>query len=154
MQILNSKDLDYFAAKMNNASVSIMVKNIIRIIYGTLFIISGTTHFLFPEFYEGLIPANFPSPSSLIILTGMAEIVLGALLIVPATARLASWGLIVLLLVMFPVFIHMATHPEQFPQFAPLGLWLRLPLQTLLISLAYWLGRPPAQTNVAKASES
>lgn len=129
-----------------------MMKNILRIIYGSLFIFSGTTHFLFPAFYEQLVPANFPSPALLIILTGVAEIVLGTLLIWPATARLASWGLIVLLVVMFPVFIHMATHPEQFPQFAPWSLWLRLPLQTLLISLAYWLGRPPREANASKNS--
>jgi uncharacterized membrane protein len=125
------------------------MKNIFRIIYGSLFIISGTTHFLVPAFYEQLVPASFPSPALLIILTGVAEIVLGSLLIWPATARLASWGLIMLLVAMFPVFIHMATHPEQFPQFAPMGLWLRLPLQTLLISLAYWLGRPPARPNAS-----
>jgi uncharacterized membrane protein len=128
------------------------IKYILRIIYGSLFVISGATHFIFPEFYERLVPANFPSPALLIILTGVAEIVLGALLIWPPTARLASWGLIGLLVAMFPVFIHMATHPEQFPQFAPLGLWLRLPLQTLLISLAYWLGRPLTPANASMKS--
>ena len=45
---------------------------------------------------------------------------------------------------MFPVNVLMALHPERFPQFAPVGLWLRLPLQTLLITLAYFLSRDKA----------
>ncbi len=117
------------------------MKSIFRIIYGLCFIIAGTSHFLIPKFYEQLVPPYLPAPWLLNIVSGAAEIVLGALLIWPATSRWAAWGLIALLLAVFPANIHMALHPEQFPQYAAWSLWLRLPLQTLLISLAYWLSK-------------
>jgi uncharacterized membrane protein len=32
----------------------------------------------------------------------------------------------------------MALHPDTFPEFSPRALWLRLPLQALLIAWAWW----------------
>lgn len=117
------------------------MKNILRIIYGILLIAAGISHFLFPAFYEPMVPDYLPNPKLLTILSGVAEIALGALLIWPVTARLACWGVIALLIAVFPANVYMATHPELFPQYAAWSLWLRLPLQSLLITLAYWLSK-------------
>ena len=53
-------------------------------------------------------------------------------------------ALILLLVAVFPANLHMAMSPEQFPSISPLALWLRLPLQGVLIAWAYWYTRPEA----------
>jgi uncharacterized membrane protein len=53
----------------------------------------------------------------------------------------AGWGLIVLLVAVFPANVHMAMHPDLYPPLPALGLWLRLPVQGLLIAWAYWYTR-------------
>jgi len=57
-------------------------------------------------------------------------------------SRYAAWGIIALLIAVFPANIHMATHPELYSQISPIALWLRLPLQGVLILWVYWHTRP------------
>lgn len=58
-------------------------------------------------------------------------------------SRLAAWGLIALLIAVFPANVHMAMHTELYAWASPLMLWLRLPLQGLLILWAYrYTGTP------------
>ena len=46
----------------------------------------------------------------------------------------------------FPANVHMALHPTLYPEISPLVLWLRLPLQGVLIAWAWWYTRPAART--------
>ena len=48
------------------------------------------------------------------------------------TTRLAAWGLIALLIAVFPANLYMYQHPEKFA-LPPTLLLLRLPLQVVLI---------------------
>ncbi len=75
------------------------------------------------------------------VLSGLAEIGLGGLLLFEGWSRLAAWGLIALLIAVFPANVNMALHPELYPWASSLGLWLRLFLQGLLIAWAYWYTR-------------
>ncbi len=117
------------------------LKIIFRIIYGVGFIAAGISHFVITDHYAKTVPPYLPAPEILVYLSGAAATVLGALLLWPKTSRYAAWGIIAFLLAVFPSNIHMAMHPEQYPHIPELSLWLRLPLQTLLISLAYWLSK-------------
>ena len=83
-------------------------------------------------------PPYLPWHFAFVIISGVAEVVLGVGLLIPKTSRYAAWGLIFLLIAIFPANIHMATHPELYPNIPPIALWLRLPLQVLLILWAYW----------------
>lgn len=125
------------------------VINFLRIFYGLLFIGSGVSHFVTPDFYESIVPEFLPNPKLLVIVTGVIEILLGLFFAYKPTSRYAGWALMVYLLAMFPVNVLMAIHADRFPQFAPTALWLRLPLQTLLITGAYFLSRE--KTSVAKS---
>jgi uncharacterized membrane protein len=80
----------------------------------------------------------------LVYLSGAFEIVLGAALLVPRCRRMAAWGLIALLVAVFPANIHMAVNPELFPAYRPVMLWARLPLQMVFVIWAYWYTRPDA----------
>lgn len=100
--------------------------------------LAGLYHFANPAFYLRMMPPYLPWPLTLIHLSGLFEAALGYLLLVPKYTRLAAWGLIALLVAVFPANIHMALNPQLFPELPPAALWLRLPLQVVLIAGAYW----------------
>ena len=83
-------------------------------------------------------PPYLPWHRSLVLISGVAEIVLGAGLLSPRLQAVAAWGLIALLVAVFPANLHMAFNPNLFPEFSPAMLWIRLPLQGVLIAWAYW----------------
>lgn len=119
-----------------------MLKKVTRIIFAVLFVAAGINHFVDPRFYVDIVPPYLPWPQALVIVSGIAEMVLGVSLLIPRSSRLAAWGLIALLIAVFPANIHMATHPELYPDIPVIALWLRLPLQALLILWAYWYTGP------------
>jgi uncharacterized membrane protein len=106
---------------------------------------AGANHFLSPAPYVAMMPAALPWHLPLVYLSGVAEMLCGAGLLVPATRRLAAWATIALLVAVFPANINMAVNR------LPLGdtvvptwaLWARLPLQGLLLAWAWWYTRPP-----------
>jgi len=118
-----------------------------RWLLGAFFIAAGLNHFLNTAFYTGIMPPWLPWHAPLVWASGVAEIALGALVFWRRHARLAGWGLVALCVAVFPANLHMALHPELFPRFSVAALWLRLPLQLVLIAWIVWCTRPdqPAQ---------
>jgi len=86
-------------------------------------------------------PPYLPWHLALVYISGIAEIGLGAFLLFQRWAGLAAWGLIAFLIAVFPVNVHIAIHAELYPDFSPIELWLRLPLQGVLIASSYWYTR-------------
>jgi len=120
-----------------------LFKTVMRWVTGLLMVAAGANHFLNEALYVGIMPRYFPYPRELVWISGVAEIVLGAALLAPQFQVLAAWGLIALLVAVFPANINMLLHPEVLPK-APLWvLWLRLPLQAVFIAWAYWFTRRP-----------
>ena len=117
-----------------------------KIMFAGFFIVAGFNHFIDPAFYLRIVPPYLPWPQGLVVVSGIAEIVLGIGLLIPRLSRLGAWGLIGLLIAVFPANIHMATHPELYPTIPITLLWLRLPLQGLLIIWAYWYTRKVDET--------
>jgi len=106
-------------------------------IFGVLFVLAGVLHFAAPGFYMKIMPPYLPLHRELVFASGVAEVVLGILLLVPKTSRFAAWGLIALLIVVFPANIYVYQNRESFPQLSPPAHLLRLPLQGVLILWAY-----------------
>jgi len=82
-------------------------------------------------------PPWLPAHDLLIQISGWAEILLGLLLLPVQTRRWAAWGIIVLLIAVFPANVQMMLNYRQ--EHHP-GMWiavLRLPIQLLLIRWAY-----------------
>lgn len=117
------------------------VKDASRYFLGVCFIVAGLNHFANTEFYVSIMPPYLPAHRLLVYLSGIAETALGALLLWRHWSAVAAWGLIGLLIAVFPANLHMALNPERYPQFSPLALWLRLPVQAVLIAWAYWYTR-------------
>ncbi|WP_165070811.1 DoxX family protein [Paludisphaera rhizosphaerae] len=104
--------------------------------FAALFIVGGVAHFARPEAYMKIMPPYLPFHRELVLVSGFFEIALGVALMIPATSRLAAWGLIALLVAVFPANVFMYQHAERFG-ISPTLLLLRLPLQGLLILWAY-----------------
>jgi uncharacterized membrane protein len=114
-------------------------KRLLRLLAAVTFIAAGANHFRSFAFYRGIIPPIFPTPGALVVISGVAEIVGGGALLIPSLRRLAGWGLIALLLAVFPANIYMATSRH----FEAIGMprWMllaRLPVQAIFIAWV-WL---------------
>jgi len=118
------------------------VKRVSRWLCGLLYIAAGLNHFANTAFYVSIMPPYLPWHTGLVYLSGVAEIVLGAMLLVPRFRVVAAWGLVALLLAVFPANLHMALHPDLYPWASSVGLWVRLPIQGLLILWVLWYARP------------
>jgi uncharacterized membrane protein len=113
----------------------------LKYVLGFLFVAAGLNHFFNPEFYLKIMPPYLPWHLPLVYVSGIVEAVLGAALMVRRSTRLAAWGLIALLVAVYPANIHMALNPELYPEYGRAALWLRLPLQLVLMVLVYWYTR-------------
>ena len=111
-------------------------KGVGKSIFAALFILGGIGHFLATDLYMKIMPPYLPFHRPLVLLSGLFEVALGLLLLWPATSRLAAWGLIALLVAVFPANVFMFQNPEKF-NLSPTLLLLRLPLQGVLILWAF-----------------
>ena len=102
---------------------------------------AGAMHFLSPQFYMTIMPPYLPFHLELVYLSGFFEFTLGVLLLVPRVSRLAAWGIFALLIAVFPANIYLYQNQELLPA-SPMVHFLRLPLQAVFLSWAYWLTRP------------
>ncbi len=83
-------------------------------------------------------PPFLPVQLFLIYLSGFFQITFGILLLIPKFTRWAAWGIIWLLIAVYPANIYMALNANLFPEFNPLLVYLRLPLQFVMIAWAFW----------------
>ena len=109
----------------------------------SLYFFAGIYHLINPEVYMKIMPNWLGWHRELVIISGIAESTLGVLLVFKPTRRHAAWGIIALLIVVFPANIQMMLNyvHENNPM-----LWLailRLPLQVLLIYWAYTFTKKP-----------
>ena len=118
------------------------IKLILKYILAIGFVLAGTNHFLNPAFYLRMMPPFVPAHSFLVYLSGFLEIALGILLLVPKYTRLAAFGIMALLVAVYPANFYMAQNPELFSEFRPWMIRLRLPLQFIMIAWAHWYTRP------------
>ncbi len=116
-------------------------KQILKWLFGITFVLAGANHFINADFYSKIMPPVFPAPLFLIYLSGAFEIALGIMLLIPKFTRLAAWGLIALLIAVFPANVYMAMNPQLFPEFSAAMLYLRLPLQLVIMAWAVWFTR-------------
>jgi uncharacterized membrane protein len=98
---------------------------------------AGTMHLINPGFFLKIMPPYLPFQQEAVLLSGLFEIGLGLLLQIPRFTRTAAWGIIALLIAVFPANIYVYQHQDLVPA-PPIIHFLRLPLQALLIVWAWW----------------
>jgi uncharacterized membrane protein len=112
-----------------------MIIRFSRYALALLFVLAGIWHFVHPATYRAIMPPQLPQPLALVYASGVFEILGGLGLLFGPTRRLAGWGLLALLVAVFPANVHMLLIHEK------LGIpgwvaWVRLPLQ---LPLMWWV---------------
>lgn len=102
-----------------------------------LYILAGFNHFRKPGMYMRIIPPFFTNPKLINMLSGITEVIFGILLILPLTTHFAAWGIIALLIAVFPANLFMFQNKKAGFGLPRWILFVRLPLQIVLIYWAY-----------------
>ena len=127
---------------MRNLSSLHLWKTIARLTMGILFILASTLHFTASEAELKIIPAFLPLRREALYITGILEFLGGVGLFVPnrKVQRASAWGLVALLVAIFPANVYQAVANVHLGGFmnSRLYLWGRLPFQAVFISWALW----------------
>ena len=126
-------------------------------VMGVLYVVAGINHFWHPAMYLAIMPPYIPWPAAMVEITGVAEILGGIGVLVPdgfaadwpifgavfggRTRVFAAWGIVALLLAIWPVHWNMCLHPALYPGVPVWASWVRLPLQIPLIVWAWFYTR-------------
>jgi uncharacterized membrane protein len=110
------------------------------------YVAAGFNHLVNPDFYVAIVPPGLPGPEWLSLASGLAEIVLGVFLLEPRLRPFAAWGIIALLVAVFPANLYVATANIGLPGGEPgtgdeVLNWIRLPFQALFVAWAWWYTR-------------
>lgn len=124
---------------MHESRVAVVLRWLLTVVM----VAAGANHFVNPAPYLGMMPEDLPAHLELVYISGIAEIAGGLGLILPATRRLAAWGLVLLYLAVFPANVNMAINelPLDKTPIPTWALWARLPLQLVFIAWAWWIAR-------------
>ena len=102
----------------------------------------GIQHFIDPNWFLYIIPPLLsPVGLELVYISGLFEIILGLMLLYPNSRKIACYGLMLLLIAVYPANLYLAFYEE--PQkligiSAFAASWVRLPIQFIFLGLAYW----------------
>lgn len=118
-----------------------LIRTISKYLLAIFMITAGIMHFVNPAFFLKVMPPYLPLHKELVLVSGICEILLGILLLVPKTSRLAAWGIVALLIAVFPANLYVFQHQDILPA-PPIVHLLRLPMQGVFILWAYWHTRP------------
>lgn len=118
---------------MNSTTNNNRRRSFFRYLMALLYLLAGLNHFINPSPYLEIMPPWLPFHELLVLISGIAEITLALLLLPAATRRFAAWGIILLLVAVFPANIQMSInlYQQSTPRFW--GSIVRLPLQLALI---------------------
>jgi uncharacterized membrane protein len=123
------------------------VKQILLWVMATFYVLGGLNHLINPAFYLAIIPPDLPNPEWINLLSGLAEIVLGVYLLEPRTRVYAAWGIIALLIAVFPANLYafnLNLGPDG-PGTGGNSHYFRLPFQAVFILWAWWYTRADAE---------
>ena len=123
------------------------IKTILLYVMAAAYAFAGFSHLASPEFFLAIIPPNLPEPELLNVVSGLAEIVLGVFLLDRRTRPFAAWGVVALLIAVFPANLYAAqanVGPGGPGTGAGAANWIRLPFQLLLVAWAWWYTLPDA----------
>ena len=107
---------------------------------GSAYIYVGVRHFIDPDFFVAIMPDYLPYHLEAVYISGAFEIILGGMLLFKKSRWIAGWGLIALLVAVFPANVFLAQNEtaQQTLNISQITAIIRLPFQALFIGLAYW----------------
>lgn len=117
-------------------------KKIVLIVLAIFFTYTGIHHFANADFYLSIMPPAFPLHEEAVYISGFFEILGGVGVLIPRFRKIAGWGLVALLVAVYPANIYMAITPEAFPNIPLSLLYFRLVLQFVFFYWAFSVTRP------------
>ena len=105
---------------------------------GIFYTYIGVDHFINTSWYERIVPPFFPLRHELVITSGCFEIIFGISLFFKKYRSTAAWGIILLLIAVYPANIYLAITNGAALGISSIIAWGRLPLQFIFIAIAYW----------------
>ena len=136
----------------DTADSSTRQKRSLSRVMGVMYAVAGVTHFLAPKSFARAVPPEFPRPRALVYLSGIAEVALGVGMQFDRTRRASAWGIVALLVAVFPANVYMATDdvavelvPDRLAGLARAAAWVRLPFQAVLVLWAWWHTLPGSE---------
>ncbi|GAA4276514.1 DoxX family protein [Aquimarina mytili] len=102
-----------------------------------IFILAGIFHLIRPKAFMRIMPLYLPHHKLLVYLSGIAEIAAGVGILFTQTKAIAIWSIIIMLVLFFPVHIHMLINKKAGLNLPKPVLMFRLVLQFGLIYWAY-----------------
>jgi uncharacterized membrane protein len=113
------------------------------LVAAVFYVVGGALHFIRPEPYLKIMPPYIPWHIAMVRISGACEILGGLGLLANATRRAAAWGLVALLIAVFPANLNMAMYPVQSgaTSIVPMLRWGRLLLQLVLVWWLLWCTR-------------
>ena len=105
-----------------------------------LYIVVGIKHFIDPDFFIVIVPENLFYPKLLVFVSGFFEVLFGVMLLYYRTRKVAAWGLILLLVAVFPanVYLYISETAQESLGVTKSQALVRMPFQLPLILIAYW----------------
>ncbi len=82
------------------------LKKINLFLLSGFYVFAGVNHFVDPEFYYGLIPDYLPFPDLIIVVSGIAEIVLGIGVLFQRTRKWSSYLIVAMLISFIPSHVY------------------------------------------------
>ena len=102
------------------------------------YISAGLLHFTNTNWFLQIVPPYLPLKLEFVYVSGFFEIIFGFMLILPSWRYYAGWGLVLLLIAIYPANIYLAQTNGAAMNTSALVAWARLPFQFIFIGIAYW----------------
>ena len=105
-----------------------------------LYVTVGVKHFTNTDFFVAIVPSIINWKEEVVLLSGLIEVILGILLLFNQTRKLAAWGIILLLIAVFPanIYLYLSEIPREALNISKNQALFRMPFQIPLIIIAYW----------------
>ena len=105
-----------------------------------LYVTVGVKHFTNTDFFVTIVPPIINWKKEAVFISGLIEVILGVLLVFNQTRKLAAWGIILLLIAVFPanIYLYISEVAREALSISKGQALLRLPFQIPLMIIAYW----------------
>ena len=116
------------------------IKHRLSGVFFIIFMVGGINHFINKDILVNMIPPYIPFNDEFIIyITGAFQLLLGVSIVIPKYYKLASKGIMLFLIVVFPSLIYISRYPDVFPNMSKEAIYFSVPIQLLLFGLAWWM---------------
>ena len=105
-----------------------------------LYVIVGVKHFTNTDFFVTIVPPIINCKEEVVLVSGLIEVILGILLLFNQTRKLAAWGIILLLISVFPanIYLYLSEIARETLSISKNQALYRLPFQIPLMIISYW----------------